>query len=134
MAVKNILNKEKSLTSIIKGADTVEELDIFAKTAAKIDSAFLQKDLQYKYASYVGCGLCGKCEEACPNGVRTADIIRCVRYYNKAEQTPEIAAFEFDEMSLAKSLSKCTSCGECEKFCPQRIKVRRNLKEAEIWV
>jgi predicted aldo/keto reductase-like oxidoreductase len=33
------------------------------------------------------------------------------------------------EWTPGKSASACTECGECEKKCPQKIKIRAQLKE-----
>jgi predicted aldo/keto reductase-like oxidoreductase len=86
-------------------------------------------------AFYQGCGLCGRCEAACPHGVAAADAVRCIRYYNDAERLPAMARREFARLDLARSLAHCQDCGSCERACPRRIPVRRELRRAwDAWV
>jgi predicted aldo/keto reductase-like oxidoreductase len=126
---------EPSVASVLKGVQTVDDLDILVRAAAATpQSRWLAPRATELANRYQGCGLCGKCEAACPNRVATADIVRCVRYYHDAEKLPAMAAGEFASLGLAESLARCRKCGICEGVCPQGIPVRRELDRArEQW-
>lgn len=80
----------------------------------------------------VGCTGCRYCMP-CPKGV---DIPGNFYYYNLMymEKTSS-ARLEFAKnMGLRKEpgfASQCVGCGLCEKHCPQHIKIREKLKEAD---
>ncbi len=117
--------------SVCKGVKTLEELNSWsaAANAARIGWLPTHGDLQY-----AGCGMCGRCEGACPEKVAIADIVRCVRYYHNAENDPVLAADMFREMGLAGQLDRCTSCGRCDAACPQGLGVYEQLDRARaLW-
>lgn len=80
----------------------------------------------------VGCTGCGYCMP-CPKNV---DIPGSFAAYNRRFGEGKAAAF-FDYMmctALRKdstAASNCVGCGKCEKHCPQRIEIRRELKNAQ---
>ena len=80
----------------------------------------------------VGCTGCRYCMP-CPKGV---DIPGNFYYYNLMYMEKKSSArLEFAQnMGLRKEpgfASQCVGCGLCEKHCPQHIKIREKLKEAD---
>lgn len=80
----------------------------------------------------VGCTGCRYCMP-CPAGV---DIPGNFYYYNLMYLEKKNAArVEFvRNMGLQKKpgfASQCVGCGKCESHCPQKIEIRKELKEAE---
>lgn len=80
----------------------------------------------------VGCTGCRYCMP-CPKGV---DIPGNFYYYNLMYMEKKSSArLEFAKnMALRKELgfaSQCVGCGLCETHCPQHIKIREKLKEAD---
>lgn len=80
----------------------------------------------------VGCTGCRYCMP-CPKGV---DIPGNFYYYNLMYMEKKSSArLEFAKnMGLRKEpgfASQCVGCGLCEKHCPQHIKIREKLKEAD---
>ena len=80
----------------------------------------------------VGCTGCGYCMP-CPKNV---DIPGAFAAYNvSAVDGKQEAWFEHLRSSIfrkdATSISNCVGCGKCEKHCPQGIKIREELKNAE---
>ncbi|MFC1584485.1 aldo/keto reductase [Fibrobacterota bacterium] len=122
------------IATINKGVGSLEDLETWSLAASRIKTGFLLRRLNGHLAGsrpYTGCGLCGRCEDACPNGVAAADIIRCIRYYHDAEQAPDMAAWEFNELRAGRSIMNCRQCGSCEAACPQRIPVRSEIMRAK---
>jgi predicted aldo/keto reductase-like oxidoreductase len=122
---------DPNVCTVLKGISSIDDLKAWLPAGAEAKTGFWMRKHYNRYAgNYEGCGLCGKCEEACPNNVATANIIRCIRYYNDAEAAPEIAAYEFRELACHQTISNCEMCGACEDACPQGIPVRREIRRA----
>lgn len=73
-----------------------------------------------------GCNYC----MPCPAGV---DIPTCFTCYNDREIEGKMGAFvkyimQTSLKSKAQNASLCTKCGKCEKHCPQKIEIRKELK------
>jgi predicted aldo/keto reductase-like oxidoreductase len=128
---------DPAVCTVCKAVMTMEDLKAWTAAAKPKSTGFLDRNGEVRHArarAYDGCGLCGLCERSCKNGVKTADIVRCVRYYHDAEGMPDIAAENFFELGCAGSLDNCEDCGLCERACPQRIKVRKALSRArKLW-
>lgn len=80
----------------------------------------------------VGCTACRYCMP-CPKGV---DIPGNFYYYNLMYMEKKSSArIEFAQnMGLRKEpgfASQCVGCGKCESHCPQQIRIREKLKEAD---
>ena len=80
----------------------------------------------------VGCTACRYCMP-CPKGV---DIPGNFYYYNLMFIEKKTSArFEFAQnMGIRKEpgfASQCVGCGKCEQHCPQKIRIREKLKEAD---
>ncbi len=79
----------------------------------------------------VGCTGCGYCMP-CPKGV---DIPGTFAAYNRRYSEGKFGALKdyFMCTTLRKNsaaASNCVECGKCEKHCPQKIEIRRQLKNA----
>ncbi len=98
-----------------------EEEDMLRQVVAAINSKMK-----------VGCTGCGYCMP-CPRGV---DIPGTFAAYNR--RYSEGRFWSFIDYMICTSLrrkaaaaSNCAGCGKCEKHCPQKIEIRRQLKDAQ---
>jgi predicted aldo/keto reductase-like oxidoreductase len=124
---------DSAVCTVCRTVGSLENLDAWASAAARAKVGFLNRRASARYAQsqrYRGCGMCGKCQKACPMGIAVADAVRCIRYYHDAEASPAVAVREFRAMKLAESLSRCTWCGACDGACPQGIAVMSELTRA----
>jgi uncharacterized protein len=76
-----------------------------------------------------GCAYC----MPCPSGVNIPHIFKAMNYYS----VYGIIDYARDEYSgigsqwiSGKNVQACTECGVCESKCPQKIKIREQLKES----
>ena len=146
-AFRHVLNYPE-VSVVLSGMTTMEQLkeniEIFSKddsvpnclgpkekeTIARIKTAF-------ESVQNIPCTACEYCLP-CPNGV---DIPGIFGKYN------EMHMFEFSDQprraymilkTFKRDFSRCASCGECEKKCPQHIGIMNELKTAhealEGWV
>ncbi|MBQ4362781.1 MAG: aldo/keto reductase [Oscillospiraceae bacterium] len=80
----------------------------------------------------VGCTGCAYCMP-CPKGVDIPAIFRC--YNRMFSDNKGSGRFEYAQtVALQKEptfATQCVGCGKCEKHCPQNIKIREELKNAD---
>jgi len=70
----------------------------------------------------------------CPQEVNIPYIFQMMNYY-KVYGIRDFAMKGYSEIGMGwirgKNADACTECGACEKKCPQRLKIREQLKECE---
>lgn len=80
----------------------------------------------------IPCTGCNYCISHCPQGL---EIPRLIALYNEHVLTVESGQFGFiAPMALAaipaeKQPKSCLHCGECEKVCPQQIKISEAMRD-----
>ena len=80
----------------------------------------------------VGCTGCGYCQP-CPMGV---DIPGAFAAYNRWYSEEKTGAFmDYVKCTTlrknATAVSNCIGCGKCENHCPQKIEIRKELKNVQ---
>jgi predicted aldo/keto reductase-like oxidoreductase len=127
-----LILSDKSVSTIIKGVGSLDDLMAWSAAAVASKTGLLHRILNGRgLADYTGCAMCGQCEKACPLGVASADIMRCIRYYHDSERLPHMAMAEFRAMGLAAHATRCDACGRCEGACPQGIEIISEIKRAK---
>lgn len=130
------LNEDAHVEENIKVANEVQVHSLTQKDHEVI------KEVKETYLSLmkVGCTGCAYCMP-CPKGV---NIPYCFSQYNSMHLFKEgrvkiqYLIFLGDASGGRNSLaSQCSDCGKCEKVCPQKLEIRKNLKsvkkEMELW-
>ena len=77
-----------------------------------------------------GCTGCGYCMP-CPAGV---DIPKNFHIWNQYHMYMNLGGLGWmwnNEIGEEQKAHHCVQCGACEKVCPQKLKIRENLKEME---
>ncbi len=140
LAFRWLWNQE-AVTCVLSGMNSLEMVDENIRIASDATpGSFTQADLELvenvkkiiKEKEKVGCTGCRYCMP-CPKGV---DIPGIFHYYNLMYIDKKSSArFEFAQnMGLRKEVgfaSQCINCGKCEQHCPQHLKIRDLLKEAD---
>lgn len=132
---------QPEVTCVLSGMNSEDMVNENVKTASQAYPGHLTKEdmaviEQIKHIirekEKVGCTGCRYCMP-CPKGV---DIPSIFHYYNLMYMEKKSSArFEFARnMGLRKNTgfaTQCVECGLCEKHCPQHIKIREKLKQAD---
>ncbi len=132
---------QPEVTCVLSGMNSTEMVQENIRIASEAEpGCFSQADFELledikkiiREREKVGCTGCRYCMP-CPAGV---DIPGIFHYYNLMHMEKKASVrFEFmRNMGLQKEpayASLCTGCGKCEKHCPQHIKIREKLKEAD---
>lgn len=75
-----------------------------------------------------GCSYC----QPCPVGINIPHIFNLYTYHNVYGLTGHAKAeMEKYKKEAGKTIEDCKNCGFCEKKCPQKLKIREELKRVE---
>ncbi len=115
------------VTEILNESQMEEDLAVVGRPVTRADRRVLHDHLAANAREY--CHFCGLCQAACPAGVRTADISRCLAYAESYGKT-ERARSEYRNVPDGRSASACGDCGACERACPYGLPVRERTRRA----
>jgi len=74
---------------------------------------------------------CGACHEACPKGVRVADILRYQLYFDHYGDQ-KFAMQRYGLVPASARPSQCAGCeAPCESACPYGLRIRDRLSDAD---
>lgn len=134
------LYDQPEVTVVLSGMNSKRMILENAKIASKTKQNSLTQQEKQVYEQVkkviarftkVDCTGCGYCMP-CPKGVDIPGAFRCL---NVASMDGAYRAFREYFMCTAmrktpSHVSLCVECGACEKHCPQKIPIRKKLKEA----
>ena len=121
------MNSLEMVEENLRAAGRAEAHSFTAEDCELIDA--LRREINGKIR--VGCTGCGYCMP-CPQGVDIPGSFRCLNEI--AIEGRKKAEKEYWQVTAVKktpgSASRCIGCGKCERHCPQKIEIRKMLKEA----
>ena len=132
---------QPEVTVILSGMNTREMVLENTRIASEVRSGEQGPEEEALYAQVVkairdsvkvGCTGCGYCQP-CPMGV---DIPGAFAAYNRWYSEEKTGAFmDYVKCTTlrknATAVSNCIGCGKCEKHCPQKIEIRKELKDVQ---
>lgn len=132
---------QPEVTCVLSGMNSEEMINENIRVASEAEPGHLTPEDMHiveqikqiiREREKVGCTGCRYCMP-CPKGV---DIPGNFYYYNLMYMEKKSSARrEFAQnLGLRKEpgfASQCVGCGQCEKHCPQHIRIREKLKEAD---
>lgn len=131
---------QPEVTCVLSGMNSVEMVEDNIETASTVEVGELKEPeeemIQKVIAKInskmkVGCTGCGYCMP-CPKNV---DIPGTFALYNSYFVDKRKAKEEYLMCTALRktpsSASNCIECGKCEKHCPQKIEIRKELKNAK---
>jgi uncharacterized protein len=137
MALRFVLSN-KNVNCALSGMSSIQMVEENARVAS-IKDILSQEDKmrinsmveETKKLADLYCTGCDYCMP-CPKGIKISQVFSLMNYH-KVYKITDYAVEAFgsigkDEWSGTHP-SECIECGECEKRCPQNIKIREQLKE-----
>jgi len=121
-----VLLRDKALTTICRTLSKLREVKSYIEASRKkVKQAQADRLIELAEVAAVGrCEMCGRCTEACPNGLAVNDLVRSVDYYVDRMKDYQAGKQAYAEIDSVANATNCLDCGQCEKVCPNRVPVR----------
>jgi predicted aldo/keto reductase-like oxidoreductase len=119
-----------AVSSVMSGAHSVKELaeSLSYETATKKEKDYAAALSTFPKISWEGhCMYCGHCAP-CPKKIDIAAVTKFLNLAKAQKKVPETVREHY--AALSHRADECVECGQCEKRCPFRVAVRKNMKEA----
>lgn len=122
---------------ILSGMSTMEQVEDNLKTFADF-KALSEKECEtidevvqtLKSRVQNGCTGCKYCMP-CPAGVNIPGNFKLWNTYHTYQNYNVVKWSWEEELGEAGQAKNCISCGKCEKVCPQKIAIRKDLKKVQ---
>lgn len=131
---------QTGVTVVLSGMNSVEMVQENVKVASSARAKelteedfrlFEQVKREINRKVKVGCTACGYCMP-CPQGIDIPGTFRC--YNEMYTERPKVGRKEYLMTTAFRKhqnpASGCIRCGRCERHCPQKIAIRKELKQA----
>lgn len=131
---------QTGVTVVLSGMNSVEMVRENVQVASEAKAGELGEEEQQMFEAVkqeinrkvkVGCTACGYCMP-CPQGIDIPGTFRC--YNEMYTERPKVGRKEYLMTTAFRKnqnpASSCIQCGRCERLCPQKIEIRRELKNA----
>lgn len=118
-----------SLQMVEENAATASNAAPLSESETAAINAMMAENEKLANLYCTGCAYC----MPCPAGVNIPHIFRAMNYY-RVYNIAEFAKGDYAGIGSpwipGKNAAACTECGVCEKKCPQKLKIREQLKES----
>lgn len=121
---------------VLSGMSNLEQMDDnisfmkYFKPLSEGEFAAIEKVKEIlKQKSLVPCTACNYCAAGCPKQIPISDIFACFNAKKRDENWTDDLDYMVNTQKKSKA-SDCIGCGKCEQVCPQKIKIRKQLKKA----
>ena len=131
---------QTGVTVILSGMNSMEQVKENVRIALNAKAGELTSEDRVLYENVkkvinqkvkVGCTACGYCMP-CPQGIDIPGTFRC--YNEMYTERPKVGKKEYMMTTAFRKnqnpASSCIRCGKCEHHCPQKIEIRKELKQA----
>lgn len=140
LALRFVLGNQ-NISCALSGMETLEMVQANARIAgnekpmdeqewAQIAQA-MEEIKKFGELYCTGCGYC----QPCPQNIKIPHLFQLYTYYNVYGLTEyarkAFADYRANPAQHGNLLDACVSCGRCEKKCPQRLPILRELQKVE---
>lgn len=118
------------VAAVMSGAHNVDELEkcLEYTTAADVEKDYAAAFAALPKISWEGhCMYCGHCAP-CPQGIDVAAVTKFLNLTKAQNSVPETVREHY--AALRHHAGECVKCGACEKRCPFKVTVIKNMQEA----
>ncbi len=129
---KNIscaLSGMENMDNLNKNIEVVENESPLTQDEIKKISIAMEDMKKFSDLYCTGCNYC----QPCPAKINIPSIFNFYTFHNVygLSQTAKNDFIWYKQDSKNATISSCTDCGVCEQKCPQKIKIRSELKRVE---
>ena len=124
------LSGMSDINMVVQNAEVASRAEHLTDEEVKHINKMMEENKNLAQLYCTGCNYC----KPCPQGIEIAAVLEAMIMY-KVYEVPEHAKSTYKSLingwSWLKSASAeaCTSCGECEKKCPQKLPIIKQLAE-----
>lgn len=127
---------------ILSGMTTPEQVKENRTTLANArckmieNSAIADINKAYNKSNSVQCTKCGYCKRECPKNIAIPEIIGLINSCNNSGVNDTTALgrhkiFYRGYINSKHNAGECVQCGKCEIHCPQKLEIRKYMKQAK---
>ncbi len=124
---------------VLSGMSTMEQVEENAAVASNIAPLSPEEVHninvameEVKKLADLYCTGCDYCKPYCPQEINIPQIFAAMNNY-RIYNTREFAKLQYNDIgnpwTKGKKADACIECGACEEHCPQKIEIRKQLKE-----
>ena len=129
-----------NLDCALSGMSTIEQVEENAAIASNIQplspveiAGIRTAMAENQRLADLYCTGCNYCGPHCPQEINIPQIFMAMNNY-RVYHTKEYARMQYQAIGInpwvkGRKADVCTECGACEEHCPQRIEIRKQLKE-----
>jgi len=132
---------QPQVTCVLSGMNSISMIEENCRVASEVQAGELTEEDFALLAQVtqtinsrmkVGCTGCGYCMP-CPQGVDIPALFRCYNHmYTEGVSSGRKEYWQTVSLRKEKAFARqCVGCGKCEKYCPQGIDIRTQIKIAD---
>ena len=133
-----VLSGMTTKKQVEENREIIEELNGNKEGRNKQDLAGYYQELRQKFRERINisCTGCRYCVSECPKNIPVPDVLRLLNTYSAMNR--EGKGFLGGSKSYYRSIvykkgkaGECIFCGRCEKRCPQKLEIRKYMRQAK---
>lgn len=98
---------------------------------AEEQDALMQAARIIRKTTAVACTGCGYCLQGCPARINIPGFFALYNEYMRSPSEKWKMEYLYADLSKKSGIANCVRCGDCEKSCPQKLSIRKNLREIQ---
>lgn len=128
-SLDGIITVLSGMSDVEQMKDNLSYMKDFKPLAEKEKEAIRKAQEALNDVKSIPCTACHYCTDGCPKHIPIPEIFKARNKQLIWEQIEEGKAAYVQAVKDAGAASDCIACGQCERACPQQIKVIERLKE-----
>ena len=121
---ENIVMVLSGMSSMEQVLDNIATMQDFRPLSQEESALIEQLRTLYQAQNRIPCTACRYCTDGCPASIDIPGLFACLNDKRQGSEGADDAYAAFENKADA-----CLECGQCEKECPQHLRIRELLKE-----